>query len=164
MKSSFPPKQGRGWVAACLLIGSTGAALATLGQAPSAPVASSASSATPAARMLAAVPASNAYTVHETLLDSGTTVREFATPAGVVFALAWRGPVLPDLTALLGNYFPTFQAVTNEARQAGRRGGPVVLARDGLVVHSNGHMRNFFGDAWAPVLIPSGVNIHDVLQ
>jgi hypothetical protein len=32
------------------------------------------------------------------------------------------------------------------------------------VVRSNGRMRNFFGDAQAPALIPSGVNIHDVLQ
>jgi hypothetical protein len=164
MKTFSPTKQARPWLLACLLLGSAGTALAALGQAPSTPTAGAASSATPAARMLAAKPTNSAYAVHETLLDSGTLVREFATPAGVVFALQWRGPTLPDLNALLGNYIPTFQAVTDEARQAGRRGGPVVMARDGLVVHSNGRMRNFFGDAYAPALIPSGVNIHDVLQ
>jgi hypothetical protein len=151
----------RRWVA-CLLLGGAGAAQAALGQAPSAP--STTAPATPVVRMLAATPASSAYTVHETLLDSGTTVREFATPAGVVFALSWRGPVLPDLNVLLGKYFASFQAATDEARQTGRRGGPVNIARDGVVVHSNGRMRNFFGDAYAPALIPSGMNIHDVLQ
>jgi hypothetical protein len=164
MKTFSPTKQRRTWLLAGLLLCNAGAALATLGQAPSAPEKAPALSATPTSRMLAAKPANSAYTVHETLLDSSTMVREFATPAGVVFALQWRGPTLPDLNALLGNYFPTFQAVTDEARQLGRRGGPVLMERDGLVVRSNGRMRNFFGDAHAPALIPSGVNIHDVLQ
>jgi hypothetical protein len=132
-------------------------AMATLGQAPST---------LPAASV--AMPASNTspsfYTTHEALLENGTTIREFATPAGVVFAVAWRGPVLPDLSALLGDYFKTFKAETEQARTLGKRGSPVTIQRSDLVVSSGGRMRNFFGYAYAPALVPTGVNIKDVLQ
>ena len=150
-----------------VLAASVDEVMATLGQAPSAaPPAASASTATPSARMLAATPAAqpSLYTLHEILLENGTVVREYATSAGLVFAVTWRGPVLPDLSALLGGYLNTFKRETEQARLAGRRGGPVNMDREGLVVSSNGRMRNFFGHAYAPALIPAGVNIKDVLQ
>jgi len=150
-----------------VLAASAGEVMATLGQAPSAaPPAAATSGATPGAKMLAATPAAqpSLYTLHEVLLENGTTVREYATPAGLVFAVTWRGPVLPDLSALLGGYFNTFKRETEQARLVGRRGSPVSMDRDGLVVSSNGRMRNFFGHAYALALIPTGVNIKDVLQ
>ena len=39
-----------------------------------------------------------------------------------------------------------------------------VLNRDGVVVRSNGRMRNFFGHAYLPSRVPNNVNIADVLQ
>jgi hypothetical protein len=140
--------------------------MATLGQAPSTLPAASVAAPATAARKLAAAPntSSSFYTTHETLLENGTSVREFATPAGVVFAVAWRGPVLPDLGALLGDYFKTFKAETEQARALGKRGSPVTIQRSDLVVSSGGRMRNFFGYAYAPALIPTGFNIKDVLQ
>lgn len=149
----------RAWLLCLALTSGAGAAMAALGQAPSTPV--------PGARMSAAVPVvrpSNSYTLHEALLANGTTVQEYATPAGLVFAVAWRGPVLPDLSALLGGYFGTFKSETEQARSSGRRGASVNIARDDLVVSSNGRMRNFFGYAYAPALVPADVNIKDVLQ
>lgn len=143
--------------------------MAALGQAPSMPQVSqapSASSPAPGARLLLASPAgrSGPYTIHESVLDSGTTVTELATPAGVVFAVSWRGPVLPDLNALLGDYFKVFREQAHQARAVGRRGSPITMETDALVVKSNGRMRNFFGSAYAPGLIPADVNIKDVLQ
>lgn len=105
----------------------------------------------------------SSYTLHEVQLENGTTVLEYATPAGLVFAVAWRGPVLPDLSALLGGYFNTFKRETEQARMMGKRGAPVNIERDDLVVRSSGRMRNFFGHAYAPALVPAGVNIKDVL-
>ncbi|MDD5335722.1 MAG: DUF2844 domain-containing protein [Rhodoferax sp.] len=133
---------------------------AALGQAPT-PAA-----APPGARRLAATPAAQPglYVLHEAVLENGTRVREYATPSGVVFAVTWRGPVLPDLSALLGDYFSTFKAETDSARLIGKRGSPVQLERADLVVRSGGRMRNFFGHAYAPALIPTGVNIKDVLE
>lgn len=141
-------------------------AWAALGQKPSPPTAASAPSSPPDAKQLATAPTvqSSLYTRHEFQLGSGTTVWEFATPAGVVFAVQWRGPVLPDLGRLLGDYFKTFHQETEQARALGRHGSPVNIERHDLVIRSNGRMRNFFGHAYAPDLVPAGVVITDVLQ
>ena len=105
-----------------------------------------------------------AYTVHELQLETGTVVREFASASGQVFALAWRGPVLPDLNQWLGSYFGAFKQEADQQRLAGRRGAPINLAQAGLVVRSNGRMRNFFGHAYVPALVPPTVNINEVFQ
>ncbi|WP_394756943.1 DUF2844 domain-containing protein [Rhodoferax sp.] len=149
-----------------LLAISAGAATATLGQSPSVSGAAAASSAVPAAKMQAVKPVapSSLYTLHEVQLENGTSVREYATPEGIVFAVSWQGPVLPDLSALLGTYFNTFKLEAERVRAAGRRGGPVSMEHADLVMQSSGRMRNFFGHAYAPSLIPVGVKIKDVLQ
>ena len=138
-------------------------AWAALGQISAKPVTVSPA---PGARMLALAPVLKPalYTIEETQLDNGTRVREYATPAGLVFAVAWQGPVLPDLSVLLGNYFNAFKLETDQARLLGRRGAPVDMLRDTLVVRSNGRMRNFFGHAYATDLIPPGVSVKDILQ
>lgn len=176
MRRFFRPESARLLLLGPALVACQGEAMATLGQAPSAlgqvpPALVQAPAARPpmpsapsvsGAKIQAAVrPAS--YTIHESGLDSGTTVREYATPSGVVFAVSWRGPVLPDLSVLLGDYFNAFREEAQQARLAGRRGAPVNMERDALVVRSNGRMRNFFGHAYAPDLIPGDVNIKDVL-
>lgn len=140
--------------------------MAALGQAPSVlPSAAAVSGSVPAVKLLAAKPLAQnpSYAVHERQLETGTLVREYATPAGLVFAVSWRGPVLPDLSELLGHYFSTFKTETVQARAAGKRGAPVNMELDDLVVRSNGRMRNFFGHAYVPGLIPAGVLINDVL-
>ena len=149
-----------------VLAASAGEVTATLGYAPSTLPAASSSTPASGARMSAASPGarSSLYTLHEVQLENGTTVREYATPAGLVFAVAWHGPVLPDLSALLGDYFKIFKAEIDQTRMKGSRGSPVSIEREGLVVRSNGRMRNFFGHAYAPDLVPTGVNIKDVLQ
>lgn len=138
---------------------------AALGKAPS-PSPPSAPASSPTARQLAATPTvqSSLYTRHEVPLENGTAVWEFATPAGVVFAIQWRGPVLPDLSRFLGDYFNTFHRETAQARRSGRHNAPVNIERTDLVIRSYGRMRNFFGHAYAPDLIPAGVVITDVLQ
>ncbi|WP_114973291.1 DUF2844 domain-containing protein [Rhodoferax ferrireducens] len=148
------------------LAANSGEVMAALGRGPSELPAAVSSNPASGARMSAASPAlrSSPYTLYEVLLENGTTVREYATPAGLVFAVTWRGPVLPDLNVLLGDYFKTFKVETDQMRQAGRRGSPVSIEGGGLVVRSNGRMRNFFGYAYVPDLVPAGVNIKDVLQ
>lgn len=142
---------------ALLLATGAGEAVAALGQGPTV--------AATGARMLATTPAATGlYTVHEVLLATGTTVREYTDPAGIVFAVSWRGPVLPNLSALLGSYYSTFKVQTDQTRRAGIRRAPVNMAQDGLVVRSMGRMRNFFGNAYAPALVPTGVSINDVFQ
>lgn len=136
-------------------------ALAALGAAPAAP-------AVQAVTLKRALAANNGvstlFSQHERVLGSGTTVREFTRADGLVFAVSWEGPVLPDLNELLGNYFSTFMEGVKQERQSAGRGSPLQISRDGLVVRSNGRMRNFFGHAYAPALVPAGVEITDVLR
>lgn len=153
------------WPALLLALGSA-EAVASLGQAYAAPPLAASAGAAPAARRLATTPgaAVSLYTRHDTQLESGTTVHEYVRADGLVFAVAWRGPVLPDLSALLGGYFTAFKLETDQARERGRRGSSVRIARADLVVRSNGRMRNFFGHAYAPGLVPAGVDIHVEIQ
>ena len=109
-------------------------------------------------------PAGVGYTVYESVLESGTAIKEYATADGVVFAVRWRGPVLPDLNVLLGGYFKAFSDQAQQARAAGRRGSPMVVTTDALVVNSAGRMRNFAGWAYAPGWVPAETSIKDVLQ
>lgn len=103
------------------------------------------------------------YNISKTVLDNGTTISEYATPAGLVFALSWEGPFMPDLNSLLGSYFSTFKAQADAGRATRNIGTPVGVDTGKLVVRSSGRMRNYSGYAYAPDLIPSGVSISDVL-
>lgn len=138
-----------------------GGALAALGQAPSRPSSTAASAPVRAAQSL---PTSALYSVHEVPLENGTRVREYSNLEGVVFAVTWRGPVLPDLKDLLGAHFSAFKQEVEQARAIGKRGGPVSIRRPELVLSSGGRMRNFFGHAYAPDLVPTGVTVDDLLQ
>ncbi len=104
------------------------------------------------------------YTLQAQTLASGTVVTEYLNAAGIVFAVTWAGPVLPDLTALLGDYFPTFKTQTAQRRAAGWRGGPVQVAADGLTLVSAGRMGHFSGYAYAASLVPAGVDVATLLQ
>lgn len=97
------------------------------------------------------------YTIRQTTLTSGTVVREYLSSDGIAFGVAWNGPRPPDLSALLGSYFPQYVETTKANRQAGRVRGPGVVTMNGLVVHSGGHMGSFFGEAWLPQALPAGV-------
>jgi len=104
-----------------------------------------------------------AYTVHEIKANGGTVVKEYASPAGKVFAVSWRGPFIPNLQQLLGTYFDQFSQAAKAQREShvGRR--PLNIQQPGLVVQSGGHMRGFIGRAYAPDLVPPGTNL-DALQ
>ena len=98
------------------------------------------------------------YTVHEIQAPSGTVVREFASPAGTVFGVAWSGPTMPDLRQVLGPYFDQY---IGAVAQRNRR-GPVVIEQPGLVVQSGGHTRAFVGKAYVPEAVPQGVAIDEI--
>lgn len=99
--------------------------------------------------------AADAFSVEEIASASGTVVREFVSPGGQVFAIAWRGPVRPDLRQLLGEHFAVF---AHAAATAGHRRHALAVHTDALVVESGGHVRDFRGRAYVPALMPEGVS------
>ena len=112
-------------------------------------------------QMKAAVPAASAklnYTVHEMTLPSGTEVREYIA-GDKVFAIAWRGPVIPDLKQLMGPYFDTY---ISEARSNHNSHTHLAIRHPELVMHAAGHMRAYAGSAYIPSMLPEGVKAVDI--
>jgi hypothetical protein len=100
------------------------------------------------------------YTVRETESDA-TLVREYVSPSGLVFGVAWNGLTHPDLTQLLGSYAAQYKkALRQTPRKPGRRHHQV--RADQVVVEKWGHMRNLQGRAYAPALIPAGVSADEI--
>jgi hypothetical protein len=118
------------------------------------------------ARVLAATSAATgatgsaaAYDVNTSVLDNGTTVREYVAN-GVVFAVSWTGPFLPDLRALLGQQFTTLTSETARRPKAGN--SQVRIVRPDVTIESTGHMRAYAGRAWVNSLLPAGFDTSEI--
>jgi hypothetical protein len=95
------------------------------------------------------------YRVHEIQLPSGTLLREFAVPGGNVFAVAWKGPAVPNLRQALGQYFDVYVGAA-KLKRGGRT--HIEVHQDDLIVQSGGHMRAFSGRAYLAQAIPAGTS------
>jgi hypothetical protein len=106
-------------------------------------------------------PAVGNYTIQEMTLPSGTSVRQFvSSTSGVVFAVTWSGPFVPDLRQLMGSHFDKMVARQTGTSQAGHRF--VRQQYSDLVVESGGHPRSFTGRAFLPAALPAGVALQDI--
>lgn len=106
--------------------------------------------------------AADSYTVHEIQAASGTTVREYVSAEGKVFAVAWHGPWMPDMRQLLGNYFDQYAQAAQAPSGTRRVRRPVMIDEPGLTVQISGHPRAFAGRAYVPEMLPSGVSPGDI--
>ncbi|HEY7837768.1 MAG TPA: DUF2844 domain-containing protein [Terriglobales bacterium] len=94
------------------------------------------------------------YSMRTVRAASGTELREFVAPSGVIFGVAWTGPTVPDLQNYLGSHFSEFQAAAKKSR----RRGPLYVHVGQLVVENSGHMRDFHGRAYLEDAIPPGTS------
>ena len=99
------------------------------------------------------------YTVHELQSGSGTLVREYVAKNGTIFGVAWRGPVMPDLQQVLGQYFTVLSDSGAVKRSSHAQ---MHVKKDDLVMHSSGHMRAFAGQAYLASQLPQGVTAGDI--
>jgi hypothetical protein len=138
---------------------------ATLGGAPSTGASSPAMPrVTPAPQSAAATPATQPantapYSTHQSVDANGVTIREYVLPGNVVFAVTWDGPIRPDMTALLGSYFPNF---VNAGQTRAQGTGPLIDGNDDFRIESAGRLGRFSGMAWLPRLMPAGVRASDL--
>lgn len=104
---------------------------------------------------------SSKYTIHELRSSTGALIREYASPSGKIFAIAWQTPSFPDMKQLLGSRFEEFQQA---AQRQNRRGGhgPLIIQLPGLVVELGGHVRAFSGRAYLPDQIPVDVRDEEI--
>lgn len=103
--------------------------------------------------------AAASYTVREANDADGVTIREYVLPTNVVFAVTWHGPVRPDMSELLGSYFPNFVS-PGDGRPRGI--GPMVQHNGDFHIESAGHTGYFFGKAYLPRLVPANVRMENL--
>jgi hypothetical protein len=101
------------------------------------------------------------YDVGEFSTDTGIRVREYLSRTGMVFAIAWDGPVLPDLQQLLGSYFVPYTTALVAQDHLGLRRS-LRLASSDLVVESGGHLRAYVGRAYLPLRLPADVALTEL--
>jgi hypothetical protein len=94
------------------------------------------------------------YEIHEIQSPQGVKVREYVSPNGTVFGVAWDGPWNPNLRQVLGQYFDQYVKAAQSKKTAR---GPISIQLPGLVVERGGHPRSFVGRAFVPQMIPEGV-------
>lgn len=94
------------------------------------------------------------YSVEEITRGDGAVLREFVTPGGRVFGIAWQGPTMPNLLQLLGPSAPAFQ----QAVRSSHRRGPISVHLGQLVVQTGGHMRAFRVRAYLADQLPGGIS------
>ena len=91
------------------------------------------------------------FTVFTHTTSEGVKVRQFVSLTGLVFAVAWDGPLLPDMERLLGGHFPLYQNALQQRKRSVRVDTP------SLSLESGGMMRAFVGRAYLPDQLPVGV-------
>ena len=102
------------------------------------------------------------YDIEDISAESGMRVREYLSRDGVVFAVSWSGPVMPDLQRLLGTHFAKYAAALKALTHPGLQRSVRVASAD-LIVESGGHLRAYAGRAYLPALIPAGVSEAEIL-
>src|SRR5262249_22090040 len=96
--------------------------------------------------------AHDGYVVEYLEAADGTVVREYVSPAGLVFGLAWEGAKLPDMAQLLGDYFLAYRDALHAAVL---HRGPWEVQTGDLVAELSGHLGAFAGRAYLVSLVPS---------
>jgi Protein of unknown function (DUF2844) len=99
------------------------------------------------------------YDLHEIKAATGTTVREYVSRQGTVFAVNWEGRNTPDLQQLLGDSYARYLA---EAR-AHRSSHHLLSINTPDLVASVLHLqRSSIGHVHVPALVPVGVAVADL--
>lgn len=99
------------------------------------------------------------YTVSQNRLASGTVVREYANLQGVVFAVSWNGPSLPDLHSLMGDQYTMLSNHSKpDSTLPGAPQRQLALAPSDMMLIGSSHQRNYVGRAWIPAALPPGFN------
>lgn len=91
----------------------------------------------------------------------GTTIHEYASSTGQIFAYTWQGPTMPDLPALLGAYNASYRTGA-AATAASQDLHESRVAQSDVIVESGGQMRSYVGRAWLPAALPAGVTSADL--
>jgi Protein of unknown function (DUF2844) len=109
------------------------------------------------------VPILNGAVERLTTVDAGgTTINEYASSTGQIFAYTWQGPTMPDLPELLGAYDASYLTGEAAALATERDLHDARVVQPDVIVESGGQMRSYVGRAWLPDALPAGVTPDDL--
>jgi len=100
----------------------------------------------------------NGYSLYTQTLTSGTIVQEYIAPSGIIFAISWSGPSLPNIQAIFGNYYANYLSAAEKSRRS------IYTSSESLVIQSTGMMGAFQGFAFLPKLAPTGFTVNNLPQ
>lgn len=96
------------------------------------------------------------YTDNILETGGGTTVHEYTTDDGMVFAVSWQGPKRPDLKQLFGkSYFDRFQADNTRSASRIHMRRALASSHTDFVVRTGGYSGASWGYAILPGLTPA---------
>jgi hypothetical protein len=98
------------------------------------------------------------YTTTQYTKDN-VVITEYQNQSGKVFAVSWTGMSHPDLSTLLGSYWPNYK---KQKRVSQRRKNKRVVSNSTLVVEKGGRMREVFGKAYDSSLLPEGFDVNEL--
>jgi len=101
-----------------------------------------------------AIVAKAGFNLHQITLQDGSTVNEYVSPAGTVFAISWKSHFMPNLNQLLGSYISNLQ---QGQRTQWIRRRAITIQGDNFVFTSFGRMGSFQGRVLVPSLLPANI-------
>lgn len=107
-------------------------------------------------------PALTAYSVEQMTTPAGIAVNEYVSPDGRVFAVTWRGRRPPDLAMLLGAYFAQYQDAAKAGGLTAHGLHHASVRGSDVVVETAGHMRDMWGRAFLPAMLPAGMRESEI--
>jgi hypothetical protein len=108
------------------------------------------------------VTAGDRYTTCEITISTGTHLREFVSPSGVVFGIAWDGPIVPELQQFLGAYFQSYLDAVRAQKSKAFSRRPLRIHLPDLVFETGGHMGSYYGRAYIQQTVPPDVAIAEI--
>jgi hypothetical protein len=96
---------------------------------------------------------------HQITQADGSVVREYVSPRGTVFAVAWSGRTTPDLKTLLGAHYATYIAALAKQRPSHH---VLTVTTPDLVVTIVRYQHTGSGSASLPAEVPAGVTVGEL--
>jgi hypothetical protein len=96
---------------------------------------------------------------HQITQADGSVVREYVSPRGTVFAVAWSGRTTPDLKTLLGAHYATYTAALAKQRPSHH---VLTVSTPDLVVTIVRYQHTGSGSASLPAEVPAGVQVGEL--
>jgi hypothetical protein len=93
--------------------------------------------------------------------DNGTIIKEFIRTDGVIFGVSWQGQIVPDLSALLGNYSQLLSQTKNPDTVNHRTYNKQI---DNFIIHKTSIGRLNAGFAFLQDLLPDNFDTNSFTQ